>query len=178
MTPTDLVAFEIRLPTDLSTSFRGGGIDAILARVETDARAVHADATTSKGRDVIRAIAFKVARSKTALDDAGKKLNEDARTQINAVDAERRKVRDRLDALRDEVRAPLTKWEADEADRVQRLKDRLDRVRLAHTMLPEYAPAEQIGALLGRVEGIAIDDTWAEFTVEDSVTSGRSASAW
>ncbi|WP_277750417.1 hypothetical protein [Croceibacterium ferulae] len=41
--------------------------------------------TTAKGRKAIASLAAKVARTKTAIDDAGKKLNEEARAKINAV---------------------------------------------------------------------------------------------
>jgi colicin import membrane protein len=59
-----------------------------------------------------------VTRSKTAIDDAGKKLNEEARAKINAVDAQRRKIREELDALAEEVRKPLTEWEKAEDQRI------------------------------------------------------------
>lgn len=89
-----------------------GAIDAILDRIAEAARAEAPDLSTATGRARIASIAHKVARSKTTLDDAGKKLGDDARKQIAAIDAERRKIRDRLDALKAEVRAPLTEWEA------------------------------------------------------------------
>lgn len=75
------------------------------------------DVSTERGRKEIASMAYKVTRSKTAIDDAGKKLNEDARSKINAVDAQRRKIRDELDALADEVRKPLTEWETAEEGR-------------------------------------------------------------
>lgn len=152
---------------DLAVIFRASDqMDALIGRIEAEVRSHAPDVTTAKGRKAIASLAYKVAQSKTALDEAGKALNEAARQQINAVDAERRKVRDRLDALRDEARAPLTAWEKAEEERVQRIKDRLEKVRTAHTMLPEGATAEQIAALLARVEAMAIDDTWAEFVAD------------
>ena len=42
------------------------------------------DLTTEKGRKAIASLAYKVARTKTAIDEAGKALNEDARALINA----------------------------------------------------------------------------------------------
>lgn len=169
MDVTERTGTDLALPKGaaLATIFRAPGqVEALLGRITDEAKSLSADVATAKGRDAIRAMAFKVARSKTALDDAGKALNEDARRQINTVDAERRKIRDALDALKDEVRAPLTKWEQAEAERVAALKARLERVQLAHEMLPPDATAEQIGALLSRVEGIAIDDTWGEFIAD------------
>ena len=84
-------------------------------REETDA--LDADTSTEKGRKAIASMAYKVARTKTAIDDAGKKLNEEARAQINAVDESRREIRQQLDQLKDEVRRPLTEWEEAEKQR-------------------------------------------------------------
>lgn len=85
------------------------------------------DLSTAASRAKIAALAFKVTRTKTAIDAAGKKLNEDVRAQINAVDAQRRKIREELDALADAARKPLTDWEQAEANRL----DHINRM-LAH----------------------------------------------
>jgi hypothetical protein len=74
--------------------------------------------TTDKGRDAIKALAYKVARSKTALDEMGKELGQSHYKAWKAIAAERGVICDRLDALRDEVRAPLTAWEDAETARV------------------------------------------------------------
>jgi hypothetical protein len=130
-------ALALPAQTDLAVMFRKeNGLDPIVARIAEEVRSHVPDLTTAKGRDAIKSLAFKVARSKTALDDAGKKLNEDARAQINIVDAARRKIRDQLDALRDEARKPLDDWEAAEKERVDTLTARLHR-------LANATPAEE-----------------------------------
>lgn len=90
-------------------------------KVRAEAKAMPVDLTTDKGRKAIASMAHKIARTKTAIDDAGKKLNEDARKQIGVVDESRRKIRDRFDTLKDEVRKPLTDWEDAEDARVERV---------------------------------------------------------
>lgn len=87
------------------------------------------DLTTERGRKEIASLAYKVARTKTAIDDAGKKLNEEARARINAVDESRREIRQQLDALKDEVRRPLTEWEEAEAARVDKCEQTLVLLR-------------------------------------------------
>lgn len=91
-------------------------------QVRAEAKAMPVDLSTEKGRKAVASMAFKIARTKTAIDDAGKKLNEEARAKINAVDESRRKIRERFDALKDEVRAPLTEWEKEEAERVGKVE--------------------------------------------------------
>ena len=142
-------------------------VDDLITRLEAEALSHAPDLSTAKGRKAIASLAYKIAQSKTALDKAGKSLADDARAKINAVDTERRKIRDRLDALKEKVRKPLDDWEAAEEARVQALKDRLERLRTAHT-LAEDAASEAIASLISRVEETAIDDTWAEFIADAS----------
>jgi hypothetical protein len=145
----------------LAVMFRSdGGLDPLIAEIEARVRAHVPDVSTAAGRKAIASLAHTVARSKTALDDAGKRLNEDARAQINAVDAARRKLRDRLDALKDEARKPLDEWEAAEDARVEALKARLDRLSSA---APAEDTSDSIKALIQRVEITAIDDSWQEY---------------
>jgi colicin import membrane protein len=127
--------------------------DAIAA----EARALKADIATKKGRDAVASMAHKIARTKTAIDDAGKRLNEAARVQINAVDASRRKIRESLDALRDEVRAPLNAWEQAEEARQARVESVLSTMRGA-TIIGVDDDAETIARRLGSVQLIAIDE--------------------
>jgi colicin import membrane protein len=93
--------------------FKTGGSEDVLARLEQEvrSRAKGLDISTDGGRKAIASLAYQVARSKTALDGAGEKLGEELRLAKEAIDAERRKVRSRCDALKDEVRKPLTDWE-------------------------------------------------------------------
>jgi len=97
--------------------------------IAMEARGLKANVATKRGRDAIASMAYKVARTKTAIDDAGKKLTEDARSRISTIDAARREIRVRLDALRDEVRAPLNAWEAAEEARLARVDAALNQIR-------------------------------------------------
>ncbi len=99
------------------------------------------DTSTAKGRGEISSLAYKVARTKTFLDDTGKRLNEDARSQINKVDASRREMREKLDALKTEVRRPLDEWEAQEHARQATIVSRIDAIRQAGFISPEDTSA-------------------------------------
>lgn len=150
--------------TELVAMFKTeGGLDPLISRIESEVRSHVPDVSTKRGRDAIASLAYKVARSKTALDDAGKALTEEQRRQINVVDAARRAMRERLDALKDEARKPLDAWEAAEKDRVDTIKARLQRLRDA---TPTEETPDAFTALIVRVEATAIDDTWQEFVAE------------
>lgn len=90
--------------------------------VKAEVEAFEPNLATASSRKEIASLAYKVKRTKTAIDDAGKKLNEDARAKINAVDAQRRKVREDFDALAELARKPLTDWEKQEEARVEYCK--------------------------------------------------------
>lgn len=95
-----------------------GGVDAILTKIKTQARAVGTDISTPSGRRAVASLAYKIARSKTALDAMGKDLVSDWKARASAVDEERRRIRQELDELADEIRKPLTHWENAEKARV------------------------------------------------------------
>jgi hypothetical protein len=92
--------------------FAPGNLERIIAALEAQVRAVETDISTEKGRKAIASLARQVASTKTGLDELGKAQTEAIRRQVDAINADRRVIVKRLDALRDEVRAPLTEWEA------------------------------------------------------------------
>ncbi|HIF6261472.1 TPA: hypothetical protein ACX3KG_002446 [Raoultella ornithinolytica] len=93
-------------------------LDPLIELIEKEARSLVPDVTTKKGRDAIASMAHKVARSKTYIDNAGKDLVAELKALPKKIDESRRIARERLDALKDEVRRPLTEWEA-EQDRIK-----------------------------------------------------------
>lgn len=89
-------------------------LDPLIEAIEKEARSLVPDVTTKKGRDAIASMAHRVARSKTYIDNAGKDLVAELKALPKQIDESRRVVRERLDALKDEVRRPLTEWEAEQ----------------------------------------------------------------
>lgn len=125
--------------------FTGGGLDDLLARIRAEAVTLVPNVKTVAGRKEIASIAYKVSRSKTAIDDAGKALVADLKRQTGDIDSARKKARDTLDALRDEVRKPLTDWEA-EQERIERERveaEERDRAAAEEARLAELARKEE-----------------------------------
>lgn len=114
------------------------------------------DLTTEKGRSAIASMAFKVAKTKTAIDAAGKALKEEAQATVTKVDAARKVIRDRLDALKDEVRKPLTEWEVAEEARLASVKALLDGL-YKQTVVSADETGAQVGARLAVVRDTALD---------------------
>ena len=78
---TDLVALRVLTP---AVVFVPGGVDKIIGQIEAEVRAVKTDISTKAGREAIGSLAYKVARSKTALDDMGKALAADWKARAAA----------------------------------------------------------------------------------------------
>lgn len=136
------------------------------AEMKRETDAFVPDLSTATGRKAIAALAYKVARTKTAIDDAGKRLNEERRAEINKVDEARREIREKLDALKDEVRKPLTAWEEREKERVAQVDAFFERIKAAQVVTMEDTP-ETIGARLAEIAALEIDE--AEFAESHAV---------
>lgn len=142
---------------------------------ETDAHVP--DLTTAKGRKDIASLAFRVAKTKTAIEEAGKLLKADALAKINTIDAARRTIRDRLDALRDEVRAPLTEWEKKEAGRVAACDRFFDDVKAAQVIGLDDT-AETVSARAADLAELAIvEERFAELHSVALVTRDNAVAA-
>ena len=109
---TDLVVIEKSSAMAVFTN--NEQLDPIIEKIEKEARSLVPDVSTKKGRDAIASMAHKVARSKTYIDNAGKDLVAELKALPKQIDESRRIARERLDALKDEVRRPLTEWEAEQ----------------------------------------------------------------
>lgn len=66
------------------------------------------------GRDDQRALAYKVARTKTYLDGIGKELVTEYKAIPKKIDECRKYLRDNLDLVRDTIRQPVIQWEKEQ----------------------------------------------------------------
>jgi colicin import membrane protein len=171
------------LPAALSPAvvFAPGGVDDILAQVRAKVAEVPKDISTPENRAKIKSAAYAVARSKTALDEMGKQLVADLKAKTGAIDAERKKIRDEMDALKDEVRRPLTEWEEAEKGRVAAHEESIEAVRVL--CLHDADTVEAVEGRLAQLEAYAKRD-WEEFRhrfeghyghVKDVLTGHREA---
>lgn len=140
------------------------GLDPYLQKIRVEIDAFVPDVSTRKGRDAIASIAYKVARSKTALDAVGKDLVADLKEVPKKIDAERKRMRDLLDAWKDEVRRPLTEWEEAEAARVARHQGEIDKINLR--LECRDLDSAELKSNIAWLEGLAISEAWQEFEAE------------
>lgn len=146
--------------------------DQFYDRVRAETTGIVVDLSTKKGRDEVRSLAAKVTRSKTMIDKAGLALTKGWRDQTTQVNAARKEIEAKLDALADEVRRPLTEWEEAEKARVDicrtiidglkgaavvTLEDTAETVRQRGKDVWETEIGEQFGDMLD--EAVAAKDT-------------------
>lgn len=163
MTEKETALVTIEPTTALAVFTNAEKVDPILAAIRKVVAEFQPDVTTAKGRKEIASMAYKVAQSKTYLDGIGKKLTEEYKEIPKKIDANRKKVRDELDRLKDEVRKPLTEWEEAENRRVQFLKDRINGIYMRGAQTQDSV---QVGLSIKDIENIAIDESWQEFAAE------------
>ena len=169
-TTTALVTLQ---PENALTLFTDGtGLESLLTDIRTQASSLVPDLTTAKGRKEIASVAYAVAQTKTYLDGIGKALTDEYKEIPKKIDATRKLIRDELDKLKDEVRAPLTAYEEAEANRVAALQQRINEIAQLGNMpvtAIHGATSEQLGGWLAQLEQIAIDDSWQEKQTEAGV---------
>ncbi len=172
---TQLVVIE---PTAAVTLFtEGDGIDAMLADIRKQAVSLVPDVTTPKGRKEIASVAYAIAKTKTYLDGLGKDLTDQYKEIPKRIDANRKVLRDTLDALKDEVRAPLTKFEQAETSRVEALQSRLTSLNELGTSASIEVSAADLQIMLLEAEQTALDDTWQELLPQATVPRNSPPSA-
>ncbi|ORE90679.1 hypothetical protein ATO13_22206 [Stappia sp. 22II-S9-Z10] len=119
MTITDTASLVQRVSDDPTIIFSGEvSFDEFFAELRHEAKGVGQDVNKAKTRAAITSMAYRISRTKTAIDNAGKALTEDWRKKTATVNETRKKARDTLDAFKDEVRRPLDAWQAQEDARV------------------------------------------------------------
>lgn len=151
--------------TALAVYSAPNGLEPWLQQIRAEIDGFTPDISTRKGREAIASMAYKVARSKTALDEVGKKLVADLKEVPKKIDAERKRVRDTLEAWQEEVRRPLNEWQAAEDARVDRHNDGIESIK-ALARFEEPPAASHIAQVIADLELLAIDDSWEEFLPE------------
>lgn len=139
------------------------GLDPWIEKIRAEALSLVPDLSTKKGRDAIASMAYKVRQAKSALDKVGKELVDRLKEQPKLVDAERKRMRETLDALAEQVRKPLDEFEAKEAERIAKHQANVDTLRPAPL---DGMTADNIQMLLTCINSAHVDETWEEFEAE------------
>lgn len=90
------------------------GLDQFYEKVKAQVCGEVPDLTTEKGRKRIASLSGKVSSSKTAVEKPGREYLKRLKDLPKTIEKELREFVDKMDSLRDEVRRPLTEWDAEQ----------------------------------------------------------------
>lgn len=141
-------------------------LDRLYAEVESKVIGTVYDMSTKKGRDQCASDAYKVARSKQAVEKLGAKLSAEYKEIPKKIDAERKRMREVLDALADEVRQPLTEWEEAEERRLAKHTSNVMRLNQYAANASSQLDSETLRGMLDAVNATSVDESWEEFEAE------------
>ncbi|WP_432340851.1 hypothetical protein [Yersinia enterocolitica] len=119
-------------------------IESILQQVEKEVNSFVPDVSTKKGRDAIASLGLKVAKTKTYLDGLGKDLVTEYKEVPKKIDASRKTVRDRLDALKEKVLLPKLEFEAEQ----ERIKQEAERIAAEEAYSTMWQEAHDMDAVI------------------------------
>ena len=138
--------------------------DSAQGRVEVirkEALAEVFDVTTHLGRSACISHAAKVTKTKTAVDKLGKALSDALSIDSKKVLAERKIYRDGLDALKLEVRKPVTDWEAAESAKLAKVQQAFAHLEInseANNITGELYSDAVLQAKLEKLEMLEVAD--------------------
>jgi len=138
----------------------------ILNKIRSEAMSVVFDVKKTSDRKAMRSLAAKVSKSKTAMDIAGKGLTQEWKEKSKLVDESRKIMREFMDQLRDDIKAPAVEYDknkaAEEAEKKladDKKADHIEAIRLNE----QYDKTAEIQA---REQAIAEREAQAEAEIQ------------
>lgn len=129
-------------------------LDALYGHVEKMARALVADPLTKEGASQIKSCARQIASVKKRIDDIGKDVVAELKKLPGQIDANRKSLRERLEALQDDIRRPVTE--------IENREDEIDGIKGIHLRLANASSGE-IAKELESVKKIPLtEEKWHE----------------
>ena len=174
---TELALIEVQ-PDQYPSLYVSGGLDPYYQQIRAEVLSEVPDLSNKKGIDRVKSLAAMVSKSKTKIEKPGREYLKQLKEMPKVIEAELRDWVTKMDALRDEVRQPVTDMEEKEKARVAALDQRLNEIHqiggVAGIDMPPMA-SENIKAWIEKLESIAIDDTWFEYKERAQVTKDAAA---
>ena len=142
-------------PDRLLEIFKDGKkLDAIYTRIEKMALGLVADVTTKEGVSQIKTCARQIASVKIKVDDAGQKVKAELNKLPDLIDENRRTFREKMEALQEEIRRPVTEIENREKE--------IDGIKAMH-MAVAMSGSAIIRQQLEKVKAIELtEEKWKE----------------
>lgn len=131
--------------------------DAYVTALRASVEAKGLTPDTKTGLDQIKSEAHSIRSIKAGIDRTRKQLTEHWRNQTKKVNDAGKVIEEKLDALIEEVRAPVTKWE--EAEKVRKAEaDRIIATLEAAKLIRFGETSETVQARLDEIRGMNLND--------------------
>ena len=169
--PVDEISAE-KAPAIYGSNILDRYVDAARAEVANEVP----DLSSRKGRERVASLAAQVARSKTAVEKPGREYLKRIKELPKAIEAELRDFVQKMDDLRDEVRAPLNEWQAAEDARIDRHQAVIDFLTLRATEHSDL-DAVELRATIAAVEAVVIGEHLEEFEAEAARAKDKALTA-
>nr|WP_189664313.1 hypothetical protein [Pseudomonas marvdashtae] len=152
-----------------------GGLLPFFEKVRAEVSSEVPDLKTAKGRARIASLAATVSKSKTAVEKPGRDYLKRLKEMPKVVEAELREFVNKMDALRDATRQPLTEWEEIEQARKDRHVDNIQAIKDLE-VFGATPTAAAVSQTIAQLEAIELGDSWEEFLPEAAQAKDRTLS--
>lgn len=162
LTVTDDYAVVVADKEGLLEFFKNGNnLENLYTVIEKKAKGLVADTSTKEGRSQIKTAARQIASVKTKVDDLGKQVVAELKALPKFIDANRKTLREKLEALQEEIRRPVTEIE-------ERQKE-IEEICSRHVNLA-FAGSEELKAEIEKLEKLPLtEEKWHE-SLEEATT--------
>ncbi|MCO7641910.1 hypothetical protein NJI34_34645 [Pseudomonas sp. S 311-6] len=141
-------------------------LDEILDTVRQRVIGTVYDMGKRKDREACASDAYKVARTKAAMEKLRAATSAELKELPKKVDAGGRYLKDGFEAIQAEVRAPLDAWEAAEEERKAKHNANVMRLNQYAANASQHVDAETLRGMLESVKNTSVDESWEEFEAE------------
>lgn len=153
-------------PEQWPAIYEGGDyLSNFIQRVRDEVGNEVPDLATKKGRARVASLAAQVSKAKAAVEKPGRDYLRDIKAKVKPIEENIREFVRAMDALRDEVRAPLTEWEDAEEKRKQGHKEKIDLIK-ALTRSIDGSSSDILRGLLDAAEDFNVGPSYEEFEGE------------
>jgi hypothetical protein len=146
--------------------YKKDGLNPYIEFIKDQVSGEAPDLSSKKGRDRIASLAAQVSRSKSAIEKPGREYLKHLKSLPKVVETELRGFVNSCDALRDEVRKPLTDWEKADADRIDSHKEKIEQIK--HYMEDQfnYMSTDMVNNYIHELEEFEPSGDFEEFEEE------------
>jgi colicin import membrane protein len=156
-----------KIELNVIEAFSPLGLNPLLTKINKEARSFVPDTSTEKGRNEIIAICKQLVKASKVIDKTGKDYVGELKKIPKIVDTERKRSRDFLESLEDEIRDPLTKWEINEKNRVDDILERINAIdpfkRGINTIEVGDLTVRELKNLIQIADEFVVDESLAEY---------------